>query len=96
MAHAEEQRIGDDVQHMCTELDVAVRAVNTVIYMCKRVLSRAIGPSGGVPLTLMTMTALNASYFRVFSCTVFAKVPDRLAETASQARRECIPRVMVG
>jgi hypothetical protein len=37
--------------------------------------TRAVGLYGGVPLILLTSTAPDASKFRVFGCTVFAKVP---------------------
>jgi hypothetical protein len=37
-----------------------------------------VGVSGGVPLTLLASPEPDASKFRVFGCTVFAKVPDKL------------------
>jgi hypothetical protein len=58
--------------------------VNTVVYMRNRTYSRSVGHSGGVPLTLFTSSAPNASKFRIFGCTVFAKVPDRLRRKLSE------------
>jgi hypothetical protein len=53
-------------------------AVSTVVYLRNRTFRRAIGLSGGVPITRLTPTAPDASKFRVFGCIVFAKVPDKL------------------
>jgi hypothetical protein len=53
-------------------------AVNTIVYLRNRTLSRAIGPSGGVPITLLTLGEPDASNFRVFGCTVYASVTDKL------------------
>jgi hypothetical protein len=53
-------------------------AINTVVYLRSRMFSRAVGAFGGVPLTLLTSQAPDASKFRVFGCIVFAKVPDKL------------------
>jgi hypothetical protein len=47
------------------------------------------GPSGGVPLTLLTPTTTDASKFRVFGCNVFAKVPYK-------SRRELGEKVLRG
>jgi hypothetical protein len=44
----------------------------------KRIYSRVVGLSGGVPLTMLTSTPPDAYKFRVFGCIVFAKVPDKL------------------
>jgi hypothetical protein len=52
-------------------------AINTIVYLRNRTYSRAIGPSGGVPLALLTGN-VDASTFMVFVCTIFAKVPDNL------------------
>jgi hypothetical protein len=63
------------------------------VYMRNRTYSRSIGLTGGVPLTLLTLSSPDVSKFRVFGYTVFAKVPDTL-------RRKLIERsfrgVMVG
>jgi hypothetical protein len=53
-------------------------AVSTVVYMRNRTYSRSVRLTSGVPLTLLTSSAPDASKFRVFGCTVFAKVPDKL------------------
>jgi hypothetical protein len=53
-------------------------AVSIVVYLRNHTFSRAVGPSGGAPLTLHTSTAPDASKFRVFGCTIFAKVHDKL------------------
>jgi hypothetical protein len=53
-------------------------AVITAVYLRNRTFSCAVGPYGSVPLTLLTLVEPNASKFRVFGCTVFAKVPDKL------------------
>jgi transposase InsO family protein len=53
-------------------------AINTVVYLRNRTYTRAVGPFGGVPITLLTGAVPDASVFRVFGCTVFAKVPDSL------------------
>jgi hypothetical protein len=52
--------------------------VSTVVYLRNRTYSRSVGLTGGVSLTLLTWSAPDASKFRVFGCTVFAKVPDKL------------------
>jgi hypothetical protein len=52
--------------------------INTVVYFRNRMFSRAVGAYGGVPLTLMTSQAPDASKFCVFGCTVFANMPDKL------------------
>jgi hypothetical protein len=49
-----------------------------VVYLRNRTFSRAIGPYGGAPLTLLSRVKPDASKFRVFGCTVFSKVPDKL------------------
>jgi hypothetical protein len=54
-------------------------AINTLVHLRnRRTFSRAVGPSEGVSLTLLTCTVPNASTFRVFGCAVFAKVHDNL------------------
>jgi hypothetical protein len=53
-------------------------AISTVGHLRNRTYSRAVGPSGGVPITLLTEAVPNASVFRVFGCTAFAKVHDSL------------------
>jgi hypothetical protein len=59
-------------------------AVCTIVYLRNRTFSRAVHPLGGVPLTLLTQVDPNASKFRVFGCTFFAKVPNlrKLGERA--------------
>jgi hypothetical protein len=52
--------------------------VSTVVYLRNRTYTRSVGPSGGIPLTLLTSSVPDASKFRVFGCAVFAKVPDKL------------------
>jgi hypothetical protein len=52
--------------------------VNTVVYLHNRTYNRSVGPTGGIPLTLLTALVPGASKFRVFGCDVFAKVPDKL------------------
>jgi hypothetical protein len=52
--------------------------VNTVVYLRSLTYIRSVGLTGGIPLTLLTSSAPNASKFRVFGCAVFAKVPDKL------------------
>jgi hypothetical protein len=67
-------------------------AVSTIVHLYKRTLSRAVGSSSGVPLTLLTSTTPDASKFRVFGCTVFAKVHDKLPRKTKQnniPRRPC-------
>jgi hypothetical protein len=53
-------------------------AVITLVYLRNRTYIRAVGPSGGVPITLLTSQTPDASKFRIFGCTVFAKVLDNL------------------
>jgi hypothetical protein len=64
-------------------------AVSTVVYM----LSRAVGPSGSVPLTLITSAQPDASTFRVLGFTVFEKVPGRLRRKVGE---KAFPGVIVG
>jgi hypothetical protein len=69
-------------------------AVNTVVYMRNRTYNRSIiGLTGGVPLTLLTSSAPDATKFRVFGCTVFAKVPDKWRRKLSE---KAFRGVMVG
>ena len=53
-------------------------AISTVVHLRNRTYSRAVGPSGGVPVTILTGAVPDASVFRVFGCAAFAKVPDNL------------------
>jgi hypothetical protein len=53
-------------------------AISIVVYLRNRTFTRAVGLSGGVPLTLLAQVELDPSMFRVFGCVVFAKVPDKL------------------
>jgi hypothetical protein len=64
-------------------------AVSTVVYFRNRTFSRAVGPSSGVPLTLLTSVRPDASKFCVFGCTDFAKVLDNL-------RRKLADKVFCG
>jgi hypothetical protein len=57
---------------------------STVVYMRNRTYFQSVGLTGGVPLTLHTSSAPNASKFRDFGCTVFAKVPDKLCHNVSE------------
>jgi hypothetical protein len=68
-------------------------AVSTVVYLRNRTYSRSVGPTGGIPLTLLTSSVPDASKFRVFGCTVFAKVPDKLRRKLSE---KAFRGVMVG
>jgi hypothetical protein len=54
-------------------------AVSTVVYLRNRTYSRSVGLTGGVPLTPLTSSAPDASKFRVFGCTVFAKAPHKFS-----------------
>jgi hypothetical protein len=53
-------------------------AISTVVHLRNRTYIRAVGPFGGVPITLLTGVVRDAYVFRVFGCTLFAKVPDNL------------------
>jgi hypothetical protein len=55
------------------------RAISTVVYLRNRMFSRTVGVSVGVPLTLLTSLEPDASKFRVFGGSVFAKVPNKLS-----------------
>jgi hypothetical protein len=68
-------------------------AVSTVFHLRNRTFSRALGLSGGVPLTLLTQVEPDASKFRVFGCAVFAKVPDKLRRKLGE---KAFRGVMVG
>jgi hypothetical protein len=58
--------------------------VITGVYLRNRTYIRSVGLStGGVPLTLLGSSAPDASKFRVFGCTGFAKVPDKLRRKLS-------------
>jgi transposase InsO family protein len=68
--------------------------VSTVLYLRNRTYTRSVGLTGGVPLTLLTSSPPDASKFiRVFGCTVFAKVPDKLRRKLSE---KAFRGVMVG
>jgi hypothetical protein len=64
--------------------------VGTVVYLRNRTYNRSVGPSAGIPLTLLTSSMPNASKFRVF---VFAKAPDKLRRKLSE---KAFRGVMVG
>jgi hypothetical protein len=57
--------------------------VNTFVYLRNRTCNRAVGLSGGVPITLLTYQAPDASKFRVFGCMLFVKISDKLRDAAS-------------
>jgi hypothetical protein len=67
--------------------------VSTVVYMRNRTYNRSVGLTGGAPLTLLTSSAPDASKFRVFGCTIFAKVPDKFRRKFSE---KAFRGVMVG
>jgi hypothetical protein len=48
------------------------------VYLRSHTYNLLVGLTGGVPVTLFTSSAPDASKFRVFGCTVFVKVPDKL------------------
>jgi hypothetical protein len=50
--------------------------ISTVVFLRNRTYIRSVGLTGGVPVTLLTSSVLDASKFCVFGCTIFAKVPD--------------------
>jgi hypothetical protein len=68
-------------------------AVITVVYLRNRTYSRSVGLTGGIPLTLLTSSAHDASKFRVFGCAVFVKVPDKLRRKLGE---KAFRGVMVG
>jgi hypothetical protein len=68
-------------------------AVSTIVYLRSRTYCRSVGLAGGFPLTLFTSSAPDASKFRVFGCTVVAKVPDKLRRKLSG---KCSRGVMLG
>jgi hypothetical protein len=53
-------------------------AVRIIVYLRNSTFRRAVGPSGGVPLTLRVSPVPDASRFRVFGCIIFVKVLDQL------------------
>jgi hypothetical protein len=67
--------------------------VSAVVYLRNRTYNRSVGLTGGVSLTLRTSSAPDASKFRVFGCTVFSKVPDKLRRELSE---KAFRGVMVG
>jgi hypothetical protein len=68
-------------------------AINTMVHLRNNTFNRAVGPSGGVPLTLLTGAVPYASIFRVFKCTFFVKVPDNLGRKLGL---KALRSVMVG
>jgi hypothetical protein len=68
-------------------------AVNIAMYLRNRTYNRSVDLSGGAPLTLLTSCVPDASKFRVFGCTIFAKVPDKLRRKLSD---KAFRGVMVG
>jgi hypothetical protein len=52
--------------------------VSIVVYLRNRTYNPSVGLTGGIPLTILTSSAPDASKFRVFGRAVFAKVPDKL------------------
>jgi hypothetical protein len=95
LAHNPEQCICNAPQHGRPELYVVVRGQHgrTVVYLRNRTYIRSVGLTGGVPLSLLTLSAPDASKFRLFGCTVFAKVPDKLRPKLSE---KTFRGVMVG
>jgi hypothetical protein len=67
--------------------------VITVVYLRNPSYNRCIGLTVGVPITLLTSTPPDASKFRIFGCTIFAKVPDKLRRKLSE---KAFRGVMVG
>jgi hypothetical protein len=68
-------------------------AVSTVVCLRNRTYNRLVGLTGGVPLTLLKSSAPDASKVRVFGCTVFAKVSDKLRRKLNE---KAFRGVMVG
>jgi hypothetical protein len=68
-------------------------AIHTDVYLRNRTFSRAVGLAGGVPLTLLTSQEPDASKFRVFGATVFAKVLDKLRRMLGE---KAFRNIMVG
>jgi hypothetical protein len=53
--------------------------VSTVVYLRNCTYNRSVGPTGGIPFTVLTTSSVpDASKFRVSGCAVFAKVSDML------------------
>jgi hypothetical protein len=48
------------------------------VYLRNRTYNRSDGITGGIPLTLLTSSALDASKFLVFGCAIFAQVLNKL------------------
>jgi hypothetical protein len=63
------------------------------MYLRNRRYNRSVGLTGGIPLTLLTSSVPDASKFRVFQCTVFAKVPDKMRRKLGE---KAFRGVMVG
>jgi hypothetical protein len=68
-------------------------AVRTVVFLRNRTYMSSVGLIGGIPLTLFTSSAPDATKFRIFGCTVFAKVPDKLRRKLDE---KAFRGVMVG
>jgi hypothetical protein len=68
-------------------------AIYTFVYMRNRTYNRSVGLTVGVPFTPLASSAPDASKFRVFGCTVFAKVPDKFRRKLSD---KAFRGVMVG
>jgi hypothetical protein len=66
---------------------------STVVYLRNRTYSLSVGLTGGVHLTFLTLSAPDASKFRIVGCNVFAKVPDKLRRKLSE---KAFRGVMVG
>jgi hypothetical protein len=52
--------------------------VGTVVYLRNKHFSKAVGVTGGVPITVIMRFEPEASSFRIFGCNVSAKVPETL------------------
>jgi hypothetical protein len=85
LAHYPGQCVGDAPQYGRSQLHV-VSTVSTAVYLCNRTYNRSFGPNVGIPLTLLTSFVPDASTFRVFGCTVFAKVPTNCVENSVRRR----------
>jgi hypothetical protein len=58
-----------------------------------RTYNRSVGLTGGIPLTLLTLSTPDASEFSVVGCTVFAKGTDKLRRKLGE---KAFRAVMVG
>jgi hypothetical protein len=66
-------------------------AVSTIVYLRNRTYNRSVGLTSSIALTLLTSSAPDASKFRIFGCTVFAKVPDKLRRKLVSWRHGWLP-----